>query len=62
MYDVHDWTEQHVVSSRKHVPDLITFGSAALNLLKLNQLDPDIFPVPAFRKDPIKALSGLCEK
>jgi hypothetical protein len=39
---------QHVVSSPEHNTDPVTFTSAAFNQLRLNQLDPDIFPIPKF--------------
>ncbi|KAG1734832.1 hypothetical protein EDB19DRAFT_1135271 [Suillus lakei] len=50
--DVH----QHIVASRDHVPDPITFTSAAFNQLRLNHLDNDIFPVPKYSLEAKKAL------
>ncbi|KAG2137095.1 hypothetical protein DEU56DRAFT_912867 [Suillus clintonianus] len=41
--DVH-----HIVASRDHVSDPITFTSAAFNQPRPSQLDSDIFPVPKY--------------
>ena len=49
---------QHLVSSRKHLPDPVTFTSAAYSQLRLNQLDPAIFPLPKFTLDAVKPLRG----
>lgn len=49
--DVH-----HIVASRDHVPDPITFTSAAFNQLRLNHLDSNIFPVPKYSLEAKKAL------
>ncbi|KAG1723801.1 hypothetical protein EDB19DRAFT_1915912 [Suillus lakei] len=46
----------HIVASRDHVPDPITFTSAAFNQLRLNHLDNDIFPVPKYSLEAKKAL------
>ena len=39
---------QHLVASREHGADPVTFTSAAFNQLKFNQLDPEVFPLPKF--------------
>lgn len=49
---------QHLVASRKHVPDPITFTTAAYNQLRLNQLDPEMFPLQKYRLDALKDLSS----
>ncbi|KAJ8585232.1 hypothetical protein M405DRAFT_773220 [Rhizopogon salebrosus TDB-379] len=41
--DVH-----HIVASRDHMPDPITFTSAAFNQLRLSHLDSNIFAVPKY--------------
>ena len=53
---------QHVVSSRKHLSDPVSFGNAALNQCKLNQLDAQMFPTQHFRSEPVKQLSGMCTR
>ncbi|KIJ09075.1 hypothetical protein PAXINDRAFT_172647 [Paxillus involutus ATCC 200175] len=50
----------HVVASRRHLPNAITFTSAAYSQLRLNQLDPNIFPVQKFSCDVEKAISDVC--
>ncbi|KAF8639102.1 hypothetical protein AX17_001745 [Amanita inopinata Kibby_2008] len=47
----------HMIASREHCPDPVTFTSAAFNQLRLNQLDERIFPVPKFSLQPSKDLS-----
>lgn len=49
---------QHIVSSRKHSPDPVTFTHAALVQLKLNQLDSEMFPLQTYRTEPIKSITG----
>lgn len=49
---------QHVVSSREHNTDPVTFTSAAFNQLRLNQLDPDTFPIPKFSLTPRKNIES----
>lgn len=51
--DVH-----HIVASRDHVPDPITFTSAAFNQLRLNHLDSDIFPVPKYSLEAKKTFNS----
>jgi ribonuclease Z len=48
---------QHLISSPDHNPDPLTFTSAGLSQLRLNQLDSDTFPLPFFRTTPRKDLS-----
>lgn len=48
----------HIVASRDHVPDPITFTSAAFNQLRLNHLDSDIFPVPKYSLEAKKTLNS----
>ncbi|KAH0583074.1 hypothetical protein H2248_010964 [Termitomyces sp. 'cryptogamus'] len=38
----------HIISSREHSPDPVTFTSSALSQLRMNQLDPEIFPIPHY--------------
>ncbi|TRM58741.1 hypothetical protein BD626DRAFT_410082 [Schizophyllum amplum] len=52
----------HVIASREHCPDPVTFTSAAFSQLRLNRLDPDIFHVPKFSsagKKPLSDITGL---
>ncbi|KAG6839604.1 hypothetical protein C0991_000997 [Blastosporella zonata] len=42
----------HVISSRAHMPDPVTFTSAAFAQLRMNQLDPNIFPIPHYSLKP----------
>jgi ribonuclease Z len=51
--------KQHVVASREHTPDKVTFTSAAYNQLRLNKLDPEIFPIPKHTLSPKRELSGI---
>ena len=51
-------TVQHLIASRKHLPDPVTFTSAAYSQLRLNQLDPTLFPLPEFTLDAEKSLQG----
>jgi len=48
---------QHLISSPDHNPDPLTFTSAGLSQLRLNQLDSEMFPLPYFRTTPRKDLS-----
>jgi ribonuclease Z len=48
---------QHLISSPDHNPDPLTFTSAGLSQLRLNQLDSQMFPLPYFRTTPRKDLS-----
>ena len=50
--------QQHIVASREHNTDPVTFTSAAFNTLRLNQLDSDIFPLPTFNLKPMKDIAG----
>lgn len=55
----------HVVASREHCPDPVTFTSAAFNQLRLSELDNTMFPVPKYRLDPetkFSDIAGLPEK
>lgn len=47
-----------MVSSREHNTDPVTFISAAFNQLRLNQLDPDTFPIPKFSLTPRKNIES----
>ncbi|KAF9239242.1 hypothetical protein BU15DRAFT_88045 [Melanogaster broomeanus] len=49
----------HIVSSRRHLPNPITFTSAAYSQLRLNQLDPDIFPVQKFSHNMENVISDV---
>lgn len=48
---------QHLISSPDHNPDPLTFTSAGLSQLRLNQLDSEMFPLPHYRTTPLKELS-----
>lgn len=50
---------QHLISSREHNSDPVTFTNAACNQLRLNQLDEDMFPIPKYSLNPSKQLKGL---
>ncbi|KAK0501702.1 hypothetical protein EDD18DRAFT_1431713 [Armillaria luteobubalina] len=49
----------HVISSREHCPDPVTFTSAAFQQLRLQSLDPEIFAVPKYSLQPTKDIKGL---
>ena len=48
---------QHLISSPDHNPDPLTFTSAGLSQLRLNQLDPEMFPLLYYNTTPRKELS-----
>jgi ribonuclease Z len=48
---------QHLICSPDHNPDPLTFTSAGLSQLRLNQLDSEMFPLPYYRTTPRKDLS-----
>lgn len=48
---------QHLISSPDHNPDPLTFTSAGMSQLRLNQLDSEMFPLPYYRTTPRKDLS-----
>jgi ribonuclease Z len=54
-----DSDTQHLISSPDHNPDPLTFTSAGLSQLRLNQLDSEMFPLPYFRATPRKDLSRV---
>ncbi|KAI0058634.1 hypothetical protein BV25DRAFT_1212589 [Artomyces pyxidatus] len=47
----------HLVTSRHHIPDPLTFTSAGFSQLRLNQLDAEIFPLPKYNTSPRADLS-----
>ncbi|KAM6497244.1 hypothetical protein JOM56_007717 [Amanita muscaria] len=49
----------HLVASREHCSDPVTFTSAAFNQLRLNQLDESMFPIPQFSLQPRKDMSSI---
>ncbi|KAF5379502.1 hypothetical protein D9615_006481 [Tricholomella constricta] len=49
----------HLIASREHSHDAVTFTSAAFNQLRVNQLDPEIFPLPKFSLSPKKNLESI---
>jgi ribonuclease Z len=51
-------TVHHVVASREYCPNPVTFTSAAANQVRLNKLDDSIFPLPKFRMEPRRKISG----
>ena len=48
---------QHIICSSDHNPDPLTFTSAGLSQLRLNQLDPEMFPLPHYSTTSQKELS-----
>ncbi|KAH7882444.1 hypothetical protein F5I97DRAFT_1961874 [Phlebopus sp. FC_14] len=49
----------HIIASRKHLPNPVSFTSVAYSQLRLNQLDPDIFPIHKFACKAEKNLSDI---
>ncbi|KIK63188.1 hypothetical protein GYMLUDRAFT_197664 [Collybiopsis luxurians FD-317 M1] len=49
----------HVISSKAHSSDPITFTSSAYQLLKLTHLDSEIFRVPKFQLNPQKDITAI---
>ncbi|KAG6818817.1 hypothetical protein H0H93_001378 [Arthromyces matolae] len=49
----------HVISSRKHSPDPVTFTSVALSQIRMNQLDSDIFTIPHYSLSPKYKLKSI---
>ncbi|KAK0202420.1 beta-lactamase-like protein [Desarmillaria ectypa] len=49
----------HVIASREHCPDPVTFTSAAFQQLRLQSLDPEIFSVPKFSLQPAKDIKAI---
>ncbi|PCH45067.1 hypothetical protein WOLCODRAFT_155082 [Wolfiporia cocos MD-104 SS10] len=49
----------HVVSSREHNADPVTFTSAAYAQVRLNKLDADMFPLPHFSVSPRRDLASV---
>ncbi|KAJ6474675.1 hypothetical protein C8R47DRAFT_986738, partial [Mycena vitilis] len=49
----------HIISSSETDWDPVTFQAAALQQLKMNQLDPDMFPIPKYSLDPKKKLDAI---
>ncbi|KAF8434881.1 hypothetical protein L210DRAFT_3552991 [Boletus edulis BED1] len=47
----------HIVASRRHLPNPMTFTSAAYSQLRLNQLDPNIFPMQKYSCTADQAIS-----
>ena len=48
---------QHIICSPDHNPNPLTFTSAGLSQLRLNQLDPEMFPLPHYNTIPRNELS-----
>lgn len=53
-----DYIYKHILASRRYLPDPITFTSAAYSQLRLNKLDPNIFPIQKYSCTPDQAISG----
>ena len=53
---------QHIVASRKHCPDPVTFTNAAFNQLQFNRLDPNLFPIPQFSLKAHRPLENFVDK
>ncbi|KAI0330270.1 hypothetical protein GY45DRAFT_1354004 [Cubamyces sp. BRFM 1775] len=49
----------HIISSREHTANKITFGRSALAQAKLHQLDADMFPIPKYSMTPLRDLSSV---
>ncbi|PPQ90050.1 hypothetical protein CVT25_006290 [Psilocybe cyanescens] len=49
----------HIIGSREHCSDPVTFTSAAYNQLRLNTLDEKMFRIPKYNLTPKKALSEV---
>ncbi|KAJ3514157.1 hypothetical protein NLJ89_g2531 [Agrocybe chaxingu] len=49
----------HMVASREHCPDPVTFTSAAYNQLRLGHLDEKMFPTPQYSLTGKKGLSTI---
>ncbi|TFK39749.1 hypothetical protein BDQ12DRAFT_734488 [Crucibulum laeve] len=49
----------HIVSAREYLSNPITFTSSAFNQLRLNQLDPVIFPVPHYSLKALKDIASI---
>ncbi|RXW24848.1 hypothetical protein EST38_g1005 [Candolleomyces aberdarensis] len=50
---------QHVVASKEHCPNSVTFTSAAANQLRLSKLDPVIFPLQKFQMESRRRLADI---
>ena len=50
---------QHIVASRDHLPDPVTFTSAAYGQLRLNSIDEKVFPIQKFSLTPKEDLKGM---
>ena len=53
---------QHIVASRKHCPDPVTFTNAAFNQLQFNRLDPRLFPIPQFSLKAPRPLENFVDQ
>ncbi|KAG2011926.1 3' tRNA processing endoribonuclease, variant 2 [Coprinopsis cinerea AmutBmut pab1-1] len=49
----------HLVTSKEHCPNRVTFTSATFNQLRLNKLDNEMFPIQKFNLEPSKSLSSI---
>ncbi|KAI0694223.1 hypothetical protein BC835DRAFT_1415475 [Cytidiella melzeri] len=49
----------HVVASREHSADPVTFKTSLVNQLTLHQLDEGMFPIPQFHLKPRKTLADV---
>ena len=53
---------QHIVASKEHCPDPVTFTNAAFNQLQFNRLDPHLFPIPHFSLKAPRPLENFVDK
>ena len=53
---------QHIVASKEHCPDPVTFTNAAFNQLRFSRLDPDLFPIPQFSSKAPRPLKELVDE
>lgn len=52
-------SSQHIIASRDHLPDPVTFTTAALGQLRLNTIDEKLFPIPNYSLTPKRDLKGM---
>lgn len=53
---------QHIVASREHCPDPVTFTNAAFNQLQFNRLDSNLFPIPQFSLKAPRPLENFVDE
>ncbi|KAK2462756.1 hypothetical protein APHAL10511_005274 [Amanita phalloides] len=58
-FEEDDDAVHHLIASREHCSDPVTFTSAAFNQLRLNQLDERMFTIPKICLQPAKDISTI---